>query len=182
MSASPALALLLGLALAAPAANPLDHVLNGPADGAAIFKANGALQGCAQPTCRAVDHIAQAFEVAAQRDLPNTMTHLRKPHGDPSRDADLKLKRLLPTSGPLHPAYCPVLTKLARNYANYSVGLLVIEFANRIDGTGDGCTREVIAAFPETKDAAAMIAYSRDACQAAHRGGCRHDQRSTRGT
>ena len=176
MSASPALAFLLGTILAAPASDPLDRVLNGPADYAAIFQAHGALRGCAQPTCQAVDHIAQAFEVATRRDLPNTMVHLHKSGGDPDREADRALRRLLPASGPLHPAYCPILIKMARHYAEYSVGLLVVEFANRVDGTSDRCTREVIAAFPSTKDAADMIAASRDSCQTAGRSGCQRDQ------
>ena len=181
MSASAALALLAGAVLAASAPDPLDRVLNGPADTAAIFQAHGALKGCAQPTCRAVDHIAQAFKVAARRDLPNTMVHLHPPGGDPVRAADRALRRLLPTDGAIHPAYCPVLIKMARHYSEYSVGLLVIEFANRIDGTADRCTREVIAAFPSSKEAAAVIAASRDACQAARRGGCRRDQRTLEG-
>ena len=178
MSASPALALLVGAFLAAPAPAPLDGVLNGPADDAAILQARAALRGCVEPICRAVDHLAQAFQVAARRDLPNTMVHLNKLRGNSEREADQALGRLLPTAGALHPAYCPILTKMARHYAAYSVGLLVVEFANRIDGTGDHCTREVVAAFPSTKDAAAMIAYSREACQAARRGGCQRDQRS----
>ena len=179
MSASPALALLLGTVLAAPA--PLDRILNGPADDATILQARAALRGCTEPTCQAVDHLAQAFQVATRRDLPNTMVHLDKPRGDPQREADRALRRLLPTAGPLHPAYCPVLTKMAHHYADYSVGLLVVEFANRIDGAGDRCTREVIAAFPSTKDAAAMIAYSRDVCQAARRRGCERDRRTSTG-
>ena len=130
-----------------------------------------------EPICRAIDNLAQAFQVAARRDLPNTMVHFDKPHGDPRREADKALRRLLPTAGPLHRGYCPVLTKMARHYSAYSVGLLVVEFANRIDGAGDECTREVVGAFPSTKDAAAMIAYSREVCEAARRGGCQRDQR-----
>ncbi len=175
MSANPALVLLLGAVLATPA--PLDGVLNGLADDAALSQAHAVLKGCTEPTCQAVDHLSQAFQVATRRDLPNTMVHLDKPHRDYLREADLALSRLLPTAGPLHTAYCPVLTKMAHHYTQYSVGLRVIEFANRIDGAGDRCTREVIAAFPSTPDVADMIAYSRDACQAAHRGGCRRNRR-----
>ena len=178
MSVSPALALLLAALLAAPAPAPLDGVLNGPADAAAILQARAALRGCMEPVCRAVDRLAQAFQVAARRDLPNTMVHLDKLRGDPQREADHALRRLLPTTGPLHPAYCPVLIKMAHHYAAFPVGLLVVEFANRIDGPSDQCTREVVASFPSTKDAAAMIAYSREACEAARRGGCQRDQRS----
>ena len=177
MFASPALPLLLVAFLAAPAPAPLDGVLNGPADDAAILQARATLRGCREPICRAVDHLAQAFQVAARRDLPNTLVHLNKPRGNPQREADQALGRLLPTTGPLHPAYCPILTKMARHYEAYSIGLLVVEFANRIDGEGDQCTREVVAAFPLTKDAAAMIAYSREVCEAARRGGCQRDQR-----
>ena len=177
MSANPALALLLGAALAAQTANPLARVLNGPADDAAIFKARGTLAGCLDPTCRALDHLAQAFEVATRRDLPGTMVQLARPPRDSDETAERALRRLLPATGPLHPAYCPVLTKMARHYASYSVGLLVVEFANRVDGTGDGCTREVLAALPSTKEAADMIRASRDGCQAAHRRGCKRDQR-----
>lgn len=178
MSASPAVALLLGALLATPASDPLDRVLNGPADDAAIFRARGDLAGCLETTCQAVDHLAGAFEVATRRDLPGTMVQLAKPRGDPEREADSALRRLLPTSGPLHAAYCPVLTKMARHYQAYSVGLLVVEFANRIDGSGDSCTREVIGAFPSTKEAAEMIEASRDACRAASRRGCGRDRRS----
>ncbi len=177
MSASPALALLLAAVLAAPGPDPLDRVLNGPADDAAIFKAHGALEGCSEPLCQAVDHLAQAFKVATRRDLPGSMTRLDKPSGDGEQEAERALRRLLPATGPLHPAYCPVLTKMARHYASYSVGLLVVEFANRVDGPSERCTRKVIAAFPSTKDAAQMIEASRDSCQAARRRGCWRDER-----
>ena len=177
MSASSALALLLGATLAAPAPNPLDRVLNGPADDAAIFKAHGALAGCFQPTCQAIDRLAQAFKVATRRDLPGTMTHLDPPRGDDERVAERTLRRLVPAAGPLHTAYCPVLTKMARHYAAYSVGLLVVEFANRVDGASNRCTREVIAAFPPTKDAAETVKASLDSCQVAGRTGCKRDQR-----
>ena len=177
MSVSPILALLLGSALATPAADPLSQVLNGPADDAAIYKAHGALKDCLEPTCQAVDHLAKAFRVATRRDLPGTMVRLPGSRHDHEENVGQTLGRLLPANGPLHPAYCPVLTKMARHYDAYSIGLLVVEFANRIDGAGDLCTREVIGAFPRTQEVAGMIQASREACQAARREGCGRDKR-----
>ena len=178
MSASPMLALLLmGSVLAAPAPNMLGRVLNGPADDAAIFEAHGALKGCLEPTCQAVANLARAFKVATRRDFPGTMTRLDTPRGDSEREAERALRRLIPSTGPLHAAYCPVLTKMAHHYSDYAVGLLVVEFANRVDGASDRCTRTVIAALPATKEAAEMIKASLDSCQAAGRGGCQRDRR-----
>ena len=125
----------------------------------------------------AMDHLAQAFRVATRRDLPGTMVRLPESRHDHEDDVGQTLGRLLPANGPVHPAYCPVLTKMARHYDAYSVGLLVVEFANRIDGAGDLCTREVIGAFPRTQEVAGMIQASREACQAARREGCGRDKR-----
>ncbi len=178
MSASLVLPLLLmGSAVATPASSPLNRVLNGPANDVAIFEAHGALKGCLEPTCQAVANLARAFDIATRRDLPNTMTQLGTSRGGVEREAEQSLRRLLPPTGPFHAAYCPVLTKMAHHYSDHAVGLLVVEFANRIDGASDQCTRVVIAALPATTEAADMVGASRDSCQAARRAGCERDRR-----
>ena len=180
MSANLALALLLAVS-SALGRDPLDGVLNAPVQPGAIFQANATLANCSQPSCRAVSDIAQAFKVITRRDLPSTMVRLRQPQDDPERQADAALRPLVPTHEPLKSAYCRVLTKMARHYSAWSVGLVVVELANRVDRTGDTCTHDVLAAFPSTKDADDLISASRDACQAAGRGRCERDRRPSSG-
>ncbi len=176
MSISAAILVLATLAaFGRPAADPLDRVLNGPASTTAIYQANGALQGCGARACLAVHDLALAFKAIERRDLPNTMARTTPAAADPEREADRVIARTLLAHPDRYGDDCRILAKLAHHYEAWSVGQTVIELANRVDGPGDRCTAQVLAAFPAGPKTRKLIAASRDTCQAAGRRSCKRD-------
>jgi hypothetical protein len=173
--ALPVFALLLVIAPPAHAApDPYAGILNGPATQAEVNEANRTSGGCGTEECAAVRDLARAFMTILRRDVPGTMANVPQP-ADPARAADDALDRGLLAHRSRYAAYCAILAKLARHYSEYFIGHASIELANRIDGAGDRCTSDLLAAFPKTDQVRAMVDDSREACRSDGRKGCERD-------
>ncbi len=172
---------LLGLAcllLGRPADADVDRLtglLDGPATDASIFQASAKLRGCVANECLAMHDIANAFHITTRRDLPNTMVHLTPQTGDPSRIANLSLNRTLLAYPDRKASYCRILTLLSRHFAQWSVGMVAVELANRIDGSGSRCTQNVVAALSQASEGRRVVESAHESCVAENRPGCDRD-------
>ena len=111
----------------------------------------------------------------SRRALPNTIVHLTPQTGDPSRIVNLSLSRT-PLAYPDRKAdYCRILTLLSQHFAQWSVGMVSIELANRIDGSGSRCTQGVIGALSQQSEGRRVIEAAHESCIADERTGCDRD-------
>ncbi len=133
------------------------------------LKYNEQLRLCKSVQCMALKSIARSFDHLFEIYFPNTMNRTKPPpkeHGPVPIVYDVSL----------HPEFrkpaCALLATFARNYFDWSVGLLTIELSSLISTGHRQCLEDTISALPRNKETRELIDYARDLCQTRHEPNC----------
>lgn len=122
---------------------------------------NQALQRCTAQDCVALKSLVRSFDYLLKLYVPNTMNRKGPPptpHGpvpivaDVARDPELRA-----------PA-CKLLATFARNYFDYSVGVLTIELASLISAGHSECLKTTMSVFPRTQETQELVEHAQQLC------------------
>jgi hypothetical protein len=187
MSAKAALALAISLQVAvltvapclgAPATDPLDRILNGPATQQELAYANGTLyaEHCEDKFCLALDDVVRGIELLWASGHPGGQQWLSGHAPDP-RKIVRQAKRLMHAHPDRKADYCRILTKWLSHWApdeDIAVERYGIELASLVSNP---CAARVASALPTSPEAEHALREARDFCEPGLQPGCQFMRR-----
>ena len=171
-------ALWLGFSLFQPSALAGDApsyrqlpVINGQAtlDEYEELPYNQTLEKCTALDCRALKSLVRSFDFLGRRYFPNTMATIGPPQ---LPRGPVPIVRDVARHPELRAPSCKLLTILAKNYFDWSVGLLTVELASLISSGHRHCLKETVSALPQNKETRHMVEYAQELCAVRHEPNC----------
>lgn len=127
------------------------------------------LRRCVSVDCRALKSILHSFDILGSFYLPNTMARTTPP---PRQHGPIPIVSDVTRHPDLRRPSCKLLTVLAKNYFDWSVGLLTVELASLISRGHRQCLTEVISAFPQNKETRELVENAQEDCVVRHEPNC----------
>ncbi len=130
---------------------------------------NTSLQSCSALDCMALKSLVRSFRHLIRIYFPNTMARTAPPpkeHGPVPIVSDVAL----------HPEFrkpaCRFHATFARDYFNWTVGLLTIELASLISGANRDCLSATLSSLPQNTETRRLVEYARELCVVRHEPNC----------
>ncbi len=130
---------------------------------------NQALQRCTALDCRALKSLVRSFDFLGRRYFPNTMATIGPPQ---LPRGPVPIVRDVARHPQLRGPSCKLLTVLAKDYFDWSVGLLTVELASLISKGDRQCVKRVVMALPKNKETRELIENAQEGCVAQHEPNC----------
>lgn len=128
------------------------------------------LQRCTSVDCAALKSIVRSFDYFYKLYLSGTIEPGHPPPPLPKGPAPLV--RDVTLHPELKKPACKLLAVIARNYFDWSVGLLTVELASLISTGHRQCVERVVIALPKNKETRELIENAREMCVTRHEPNC----------
>jgi hypothetical protein len=133
------------------------------------LKYNEQLRLCKSVQCMALKSIVRSFDQLVHIYFPNTMARTAPP---PKEHGPVPIVRDIT----LHPEFrkpaCKLLATFARNYFDWTVGLLTVEVASLISAGHSECLKVTVSALPRNEETRDLVEYAKDLCQTRNEPNC----------
>jgi len=130
---------------------------------------NQTLARCTALDCKALKSIVRSLEFLIRRYFPTTMATIVPPQ---LPRGPVPIIRDVARHPELRAPSCKLLTILAKNYFDWSVGLLTVELASLISSGHRHCLKETVSALPQNKETRHMVEYAQELCVVRHEPNC----------
>ncbi len=130
---------------------------------------NQALQRCDELDCRALKSLVRSFDFLGRRYFPNTMATIGPPQ---LPRGPVPIVRDIARHAQLRAPACKLLAVLAKDYFDWSVGLLTVQLASLISKGHRPCLQRVVMALPTNKETRKLIENAQEGCVAQHEPNC----------
>jgi hypothetical protein len=125
------------------------------------LKYNQHLQQCRSVDCTALKSLVRSFDYLFKLYLPNTMATIGPPQ---LPRGPIPIVRDVARHPQLRGPSCKLLRVLAKDYFDWSVGLLTVELASLISKGDRQCVRRVVMALPKNNETRELIENAREDC------------------
>ncbi len=133
------------------------------------LKYNQHLQQCKSVDCTALKSLVRSFGYLFKLYFPNTMARKGPP---PKQRGPVPVVSDVTLHPELREPACKLLATFARNYFDWSVGLLTVELASLISKADRQCVERVVMALPRNKETRELIENAQEGCVAQNEPNC----------
>ena len=130
---------------------------------------NESLKRCTALDCAALKSLVRSLDYLLDIYFPNTMNRKGPP---PKKHGTIPIVADVAHHPELRDPACKLLATFARNYFDYTVGLLTIELASLISPGHTECLEATMSALPRTKETHELVDYARDLCTVGREPNC----------